>query len=79
MTITVRFRESSSVRGPLLFPDYPLTDCATCNVVIGDLGPKLGDGANDTGFMRLDNVRIPREHMLCRYQEVRAAGHRRCH
>jgi len=40
----------------------------------GDLGPKLGDHANDTGYMRLTDVRIPREFMLARYQEVTSDG-----
>ena len=35
-------------------------------IELGDLGPKLGDGANDTGFMRLENIRVPREHMLAK-------------
>jgi acyl-CoA oxidase len=43
-------------------------------IELGDLGPKLGDHANDTGFMKLDNVRIPREFMLSRYQEVSPDG-----
>ena len=43
-------------------------------IELGDLGPKLGDAANDTGLMRLDNVRIPREHMLARYQQVSPEG-----
>jgi acyl-CoA oxidase len=33
---------------------------------MGDLGTKLGDGANDTGYMRMQNVRVPREHMLAK-------------
>jgi acyl-CoA oxidase len=41
---------------------------------LGDVGPKLGDGANDTGFMRLTNVRVPRERMLCKYQQVNPEG-----
>lgn len=41
---------------------------------LGDLGPKLGDHANDTGYMKMDNVRIPREFMLAKYQEVTPDG-----
>eukprot|EP00005_Dracoamoeba_jomungandri_P012469 CAMPEP_0174275486 /NCGR_PEP_ID=MMETSP0439-20130205/59850_1 /TAXON_ID=0 /ORGANISM="Stereomyxa ramosa, Strain Chinc5" /LENGTH=726 /DNA_ID=CAMNT_0015367591 /DNA_START=8 /DNA_END=2188 /DNA_ORIENTATION=+ len=41
---------------------------------LGDLGPKLGDNGNDTGFMRMTNVRIPRTNMLFGYQQVTAAG-----
>jgi len=40
----------------------------------GDLGPKLGDGGNDTGYMRLKNVRIPREHMLAKGAYVTPEG-----
>jgi len=40
----------------------------------GDLGPKLGDHANDTGYMRLKDVCIPREFMLARYQQVTPDG-----
>lgn len=43
-------------------------------IELGDLGPKLGDNANDTGFCRLENVRIPREFMLSKYQEVSPDG-----
>jgi acyl-CoA oxidase len=34
----------------------------------------MGDGANDTGFLILDNVRIPREHMLARFAYVTKEG-----
>jgi acyl-CoA oxidase len=43
-------------------------------IEVGDLGTKLGDNANDTGFLRLENVRIPREHLLNKYQNVDADG-----
>eukprot|EP01125_Pyxidicula_operculata_P014747 TRINITY_DN494_c0_g3_i1.p1 TRINITY_DN494_c0_g3~~TRINITY_DN494_c0_g3_i1.p1 ORF type:complete len:482 (-),score=120.82 TRINITY_DN494_c0_g3_i1:88-1533(-) len=43
-------------------------------IEVGDLGPKLGDHANDTGFLRLDNVRVPRENMLSKYQQVDEDG-----
>jgi acyl-CoA oxidase len=43
-------------------------------IEIGDVGPKLGDHANDTGFLRLDHVRVPREHMLARWQHVTPEG-----
>ena len=45
-----------------------------CGIEVGDLGPKMGDHANDTGFLRLDNIRIPRENMLSRYQSVTPEG-----
>eukprot|EP01091_Cochliopodium_minus_P008486 TRINITY_DN1937_c0_g1_i3.p1 TRINITY_DN1937_c0_g1~~TRINITY_DN1937_c0_g1_i3.p1 ORF type:complete len:686 (-),score=130.72 TRINITY_DN1937_c0_g1_i3:399-2456(-) len=40
----------------------------------GDLGNKIGDHANDTGYMRLHNVEIPREFMLSKYQEITEEG-----
>eukprot|EP01080_Neovahlkampfia_damariscottae_P010159 gene10159-2579_t len=43
-------------------------------IEVGDLGPKLGDGANDTGFLRLHNVRIPREMMFGRHSHVSKEG-----
>jgi len=43
-------------------------------IELGDLGPKLGDHANDTGFMRMKDVRIPREALLARYQQVTPSG-----
>lgn len=43
-------------------------------IELGDVGPKLGDAANDTSFMRLENVRIPRAHMLCRFSRVSKDG-----
>jgi flavocytochrome c len=41
---------------------------------LGDLGAKMGDNANDTGFMILENVTIPRTHMLSKYRTVDANG-----
>ena len=43
-------------------------------IELGDLGNKMGDNANDTGYMRLKNVRIPREFLLNRYQNVTEDG-----
>ncbi len=43
-------------------------------VRLGDLGNKIGDNANDTGFMILENVRIPRTHMLAKYRMVTKEG-----
>ena len=40
-------------------------------VRLGDLGAKVGDNSNDTGFMILDNVRIPAENMLRKYRHVK--------
>jgi acyl-CoA oxidase len=43
-------------------------------IEVGDLGPKIGDGANDTGFLRLNSVRIPREMMFGRHSHVSKEG-----
>eukprot|EP01114_Cavostelium_apophysatum_P005803 TRINITY_DN1697_c0_g1_i1.p1 TRINITY_DN1697_c0_g1~~TRINITY_DN1697_c0_g1_i1.p1 ORF type:complete len:698 (+),score=185.82 TRINITY_DN1697_c0_g1_i1:104-2197(+) len=43
-------------------------------IELGELGEKLGDHANDTGFMILDKVRIPRTFLLSRTQEVQPDG-----
>ena len=41
---------------------------------LGDLGNKIGDNSNDTGFMILENVRIPRENILSKYKTVSKDG-----
>lgn len=41
---------------------------------LGDLGNKVGDNSNDTGYMILENVRIPRENMLSKYRAVTKEG-----
>jgi acyl-CoA oxidase len=41
---------------------------------LGDLGTKVGDHGNDTGFMFLENVRIPRDCMLMKYRRVTTEG-----
>ena len=43
-------------------------------IQLGDLGNKVGDNANDTGFMSLNNVRIPRVNMLSKYRTVNQEG-----
>ena len=37
---------------------------------MGDIGPKLGFNTNDNGFLRCNNVRIPRTNMLMKNAEV---------
>lgn len=39
-------------------------------VEVGDIGPKFGSAEVDNGFLRLTNVRIPREHMLMKYSQA---------
>ena len=43
-------------------------------ITVGDIGPKLGYNPMDNGFLRLDRVRIPREHMLMRFSQVHPDG-----
>lgn len=39
-------------------------------VVVGDIGPKFGFDEVDNGYLKLDNIRIPRENMLMKYAKV---------
>ncbi len=39
-------------------------------ITVGDIGPKMGYFGMDNGFLALDNVRIPRDHMLMKYSQV---------
>lgn len=41
----------------------------------GDIGSKFGFQSNDNGYLKLSNVRIPRENMLMRYSKVRIKTH----
>ncbi|XP_078585416.1 peroxisomal acyl-coenzyme A oxidase 1-like [Branchiostoma floridae x Branchiostoma japonicum] len=43
-------------------------------VTVGDIGPKFGYAGNDNGFLRFDNVRIPRDNMLMKYSRVEPDG-----
>jgi len=43
-------------------------------ITLGDLGYKMGDNGNDTGYMILDNVRIPREYLLSKYHTITKDG-----
>ncbi|KAI1896731.1 hypothetical protein AGOR_G00097820 [Albula goreensis] len=43
-------------------------------VVVGDIGPKFGFDEVDNGFLKLENVRIPRENMLMKYAKVEPDG-----
>lgn len=56
----------------------PLRDMETHmplkGITIGDIGPKLGFHTKDNGYLRFDNVRIPRENMLMKYAKVSKAG-----
>lgn len=43
-------------------------------IVVGDIGPKFGFNAVDNGFLKMDNVRIPRDNMLMKYAKVEPDG-----
>ncbi|KAK6478137.1 peroxisomal acyl-coenzyme A oxidase 1 isoform X1 [Huso huso] len=43
-------------------------------VVVGDIGPKFGFDEVDNGFLKLENVRIPRMNMLMKYSKVAPDG-----
>ncbi|XP_033727732.1 peroxisomal acyl-coenzyme A oxidase 1-like [Pecten maximus] len=43
-------------------------------IEVGDIGPKIGFEENDNGYLRVDNVRIPRNNMLMRYSKVLEDG-----
>ena len=43
-------------------------------ITIGDIGPKLGTASNDNGFLRFNNFRIPRRHMLMKHAKVLPSG-----
>ena len=43
-------------------------------VTVGDIGPKLGFDEMDNGFLRLNNVRIPRGNMLNAHSQVGASS-----
>lgn len=44
-------------------------------VEVGFLGNKMGDNSNDTGYLILKDVRIPRDFMLMKYNQVSPEGH----
>jgi len=43
-------------------------------IEVGDIGPKMGYDSQDNGFLRFDQVRIPRENMLSRHKQVLPDG-----
>ncbi|XP_048869578.1 peroxisomal acyl-coenzyme A oxidase 1 isoform X2 [Brienomyrus brachyistius] len=56
----------------------PIRDMSTHQplpgVVVGDIGPKFGFDEVDNGFLKLENVRIPRDYMLMKYAKVEPDG-----
>lgn len=43
-------------------------------ILVGDLGPKLGYNSKDNGWVIFQNVRIPRDNMLCRFSGIDREG-----
>ena len=43
-------------------------------VEVGDIGPKMGYGSKDNGFLRLTHLRVPKVSLLARYISVDAKG-----
>lgn len=43
-------------------------------VLVGECGPKLGTKSYNNGYLKLDNVRIPRKNMLMRFAQVLEDG-----
>ena len=43
-------------------------------IEVGDIGEKMGYNSMDNGFLRFDNVRIPRENMLMKFASVDKEG-----
>ncbi|XP_013778473.1 peroxisomal acyl-coenzyme A oxidase 1-like [Limulus polyphemus] len=43
-------------------------------ITVGEIGPKMGMRASDNGFLKLDNVRIPRTNMLMKNAQVTKDG-----
>lgn len=40
-------------------------------ITVGDIGPKFGYNTTDNGFMLFDHVRIPRNHMLSKFSQIK--------
>ena len=40
-------------------------------ITLGDIGPKFGYGMIDNGFLRMNNIRVPRGNMLMKNAKVR--------
>jgi len=36
-------------------------------IIVGDIGPKYGFQGYDNGYLRMNNVSIPRENMLMKF------------
>lgn len=52
---------------------YLFVSPSLLGIVVGDIGPKFGFNEVDNGYLKLENVRIPRDNMLMKYAKV--TGH----
>ncbi|UYV83603.1 ACOX2, partial [Cordylochernes scorpioides] len=43
-------------------------------ITVGEIGPKMGMRAADNGFLKLEHVRIPRDHMLMKNAKITPDG-----
>ena len=43
-------------------------------ITVGDIGPKFGYTTKDNGYLRFNNVRVPRDNMLAKYTKVNKSG-----
>lgn len=50
------------------------THLPVAGVTVGDIGPKFGFNGVDNGYLRMDHVRIPRDHMMMRFSRVTPEG-----
>ena len=39
-------------------------------IEVGDIGPKYGFNNKDNGYLKFDNIRIPRRNLLMKYVKV---------
>jgi acyl-CoA oxidase len=53
---------------------HPQTHEPMSGVTVGDIGPKIGINTNDNGYLRFNNVRIPRKNMLMGHSKVLENG-----
>ncbi len=56
----------------------PIRDMKThvplSGVKVGDLGTKLGYNSKDNGWLMFNQVRVPRQNMLCRFAYISKDG-----
>ena len=47
-----------------------ITQQSSLGIEVGDIGPKFGYFGMDNGFLKLDDVHIPRNQMLMKFSKV---------